>query len=92
VKDYSTEADARIIIDDLLRQAGWDTADKSQVPDGVLIMWSPVIKSAVALENAALIDIAPTILHILGLPAAKDMSGRIRLKPLNPRGCMNSFL
>jgi type I restriction enzyme R subunit len=31
VKDHSTEADARIIIDDLLRQAGWDPADKSQV-------------------------------------------------------------
>jgi len=31
VKDYSTEADARIVIDDMLRQAGWDPADKSQV-------------------------------------------------------------
>lgn len=40
MKDHSTEADARIVIDDLLRQAGWDPADKSQVltehslPDG----------------------------------------------------------
>ena len=31
MKDFSTEADARIVIDDLLRQAGWDPADKSQV-------------------------------------------------------------
>jgi len=31
VKDVSTEADARILIDDLLRQAGWDPADKSMV-------------------------------------------------------------
>ncbi|MEJ5359220.1 MAG: DEAD/DEAH box helicase family protein [Desulfobacterales bacterium] len=31
MKDYSTEADARIVIDDRLRQAGWDPADKSQV-------------------------------------------------------------
>jgi type I restriction enzyme R subunit len=31
VKDHLTEADARIVIDDLLRQAGWDPADKSQV-------------------------------------------------------------
>jgi len=29
--DHSTEADARIVIDELLRQAGWDPADKSQV-------------------------------------------------------------
>jgi len=31
VKDHSTEADARIVIDELLRQARWDPADKSQV-------------------------------------------------------------
>jgi len=28
---YSTEADARIVIDELLRQAGWDPTDKRQV-------------------------------------------------------------
>ena len=37
MKDYSTEADARIVIDDLLRQAGWDPADKSQVHTEVTI-------------------------------------------------------
>lgn len=31
MKDHSTEADARIVIDEMLRQAGWDPADKSQV-------------------------------------------------------------
>lgn len=31
MSDYSKESDARIIIDDLLRQTGWDPADKSQV-------------------------------------------------------------
>src|SRR5207253_7128686 len=29
--DHTTEADARIVIDDKLRQAGWEPADKSQV-------------------------------------------------------------
>jgi type I restriction enzyme R subunit len=31
VQDFTKETDARIIIDELLRQAGWDPADKSQV-------------------------------------------------------------
>ncbi len=31
MKNHTTEADARIVIDDLLRHAGWDPADKSQV-------------------------------------------------------------
>lgn len=31
MKDFTKEADARIVIDDLLRQANWDPANKSQV-------------------------------------------------------------
>ena len=31
MKNFTSEADARIVIDDFLRQAGWDPADKSQV-------------------------------------------------------------
>jgi type I site-specific restriction endonuclease len=31
VKDFSKETDARIVIDGLLRQAGWEPADKSQI-------------------------------------------------------------
>ncbi len=31
MKNFSTEADARIVIDDWLRQAGWDPKDKSMV-------------------------------------------------------------
>ncbi len=31
MKDFTKETDARIIIDDLLRKAGWDPADKTQV-------------------------------------------------------------
>lgn len=31
LKDYTTESDARILVDELLRQAGWNPADKSQV-------------------------------------------------------------
>jgi len=31
VRDHSSEADARIVINDMLRQAGWDPSDQSQV-------------------------------------------------------------
>ncbi len=37
MRDFSTEADARIVIDDLLKQAGWNPADKSQVLTEVYI-------------------------------------------------------
>ncbi len=34
---YESEADARIVIDDLLRQAGWDPTDKSMVRTEVMV-------------------------------------------------------
>lgn len=37
MKNYSTESDARIVIDDMLRKAGWDPIDKSQVRTEVSI-------------------------------------------------------
>ena len=37
MKDFSKETDARIVIDDLLCQAGWDPADKSQVRTEVTV-------------------------------------------------------
>ena len=49
VRDTTRESDARIVIDDLLRQAGWDPSDKSQVETEVTV--SPV--AAVAEGGAA---------------------------------------
>ncbi len=37
MKDFTRETDARIVIDELLRKAGWDPADKSQVITEALI-------------------------------------------------------
>jgi len=38
---YESEADARIVIDDLLRQAGWDPTDKSMVRTEVMVVGHP---------------------------------------------------
>jgi type I restriction enzyme R subunit len=54
LKNRSTEADARIIIDDLLRQAGWDPADKSQVRTEVPIGdYTWMVREPQALYSAA---------------------------------------
>jgi predicted AlkP superfamily phosphohydrolase/phosphomutase len=44
-------------------------------PDGILIIQGPGIKSAVQVEGAALQDLAPTILGILGIPIPEYMDG-----------------
>lgn len=43
---HDSEADARILIDALLRQAGWDPADKSQVRTEVSVSGSAALRDA----------------------------------------------
>jgi predicted AlkP superfamily phosphohydrolase/phosphomutase len=58
----------------------WDHAE-----DGVLIMAGPGIRAGHRITTAAsVVDVTPTILAYLGLPAAKDMDGRPLTDVLDP--------
>lgn len=50
---------------------------------GVLIIYGKNIKKTKLIEDANILDIAPTILYLLGLPVAKDMEGRVLIQTLN---------
>ncbi len=45
--------------------------------EGVLYMLGPGIKARSRIDRPSIIDITPTVLSLLGLPAASDMPGRI---------------
>ncbi|RME85749.1 MAG: hypothetical protein D6775_01985 [Caldilineae bacterium] len=47
---------------------------------GVLIAAGPGIRSGTQIEGAHIYDIAPTVLHLLGLPVPLDMDGRVLLE------------
>ena len=44
---------------------------------GIIVMKGPLLKQDILLHGAALIDFAPTILTLHGLPVGQDMEGRI---------------
>jgi predicted AlkP superfamily phosphohydrolase/phosphomutase len=44
---------------------------------GMLIMSGPGIRQGDEIEGAAILDIAPTVLHVMGLPVPSDMDGRV---------------
>jgi predicted AlkP superfamily phosphohydrolase/phosphomutase len=45
--------------------------------DGIVILAGPGVKSNSPLENAAILDLAPTILHAMGVPVPEDLDGRV---------------
>lgn len=45
--------------------------------DGILIAHGPDIKKGTKIQDASIYDIAPTILHMFGLPVPRDIDGRV---------------
>ncbi len=60
-----------------LSKNNFATANHRYSPEGVLAMKGPVIKSEGHLNIVSIIDIAPTILYLLGLKIPESMDGRV---------------
>jgi hypothetical protein len=59
-------------------------ASRNGAPDGVLLVVGQGIRPGAALSNASVLDLAPTILYLMGLPVARDMEGRVLTEILEP--------
>ena len=51
---------------------------------GILIARAPALKMGAEIENAHLIDLAPTILHVLRVSVPEDMDGRVLTNAFRP--------
>jgi predicted AlkP superfamily phosphohydrolase/phosphomutase len=49
--------------------------------DGIFLAQGPMIRPGFHVEGARIIDLAPTILHLLGVPVPDDMDGQV-LEPI----------
>ncbi len=52
--------------------------------EGVIIAAGPAIRPGAVPEGATLLDIAPTLLHLLGVPVPADMDGRVLTELIDP--------
>jgi predicted AlkP superfamily phosphohydrolase/phosphomutase len=52
--------------------------------DGMFILHGPGIKKGEKIERAHIMDVAPTILYLLGLPVPKDFDGKVLVEALEP--------
>jgi predicted AlkP superfamily phosphohydrolase/phosphomutase len=54
---------------------GYDHKDTS--PPGILVAWGPLFREGLVLKSVSVFDVTPTVLHVLGLPVARDMKGAV---------------
>jgi tetratricopeptide (TPR) repeat protein len=54
-------------------------------PEGVLYLYGRGVKARARLDEAKLVDVAPTVLALAGIPPARDMPGRVIAEGLNTR-------
>jgi hypothetical protein len=59
-------------------------ATRNGAPDGVLLVVGEGIRPGAAPARASVLDVAPTLLYLLGLPVARDMEGRVLTEMLEP--------
>jgi predicted AlkP superfamily phosphohydrolase/phosphomutase len=52
--------------------------------NGILIASGPAFKKSLEIENARLIDMAPTILHLFGVSVPGDMDGKVLAETFQP--------
>jgi len=51
---------------------------------GLILASAPWLPKGTTLEGASVLDIAPTLLHLLGQPVARDMPGKVLTQLLDP--------
>jgi predicted AlkP superfamily phosphohydrolase/phosphomutase len=52
-------------------------ASGAHSPYGIILAAGPIVKKGVHIQNATILDVAPTILGLLGLPTALDLEGDV---------------
>lgn len=73
-------------------EGGWD--HKQGAPDGIFVASGPAFRRGVSLSEVSVVDITPTVLHILGMKVARDMEGLIAADALadaRPVGWVASY-
>jgi len=66
-------------------ESGYNHYNTDKLAHGIVILKGPDIKKDHRLQKAHIFDIAPTILYLFGLPAGKDMDGRVLLDAFQDR-------
>ncbi|RMF95208.1 MAG: hypothetical protein D6734_05965 [Candidatus Schekmanbacteria bacterium] len=79
ISDHGMGPWRRSLFDKLLMKVikRYERSSGNHRRNGIIIISGKNIKKSAEIKNATIFDIAPTVLHLLGFPVAKDMKGRV---------------
>lgn len=83
MRDYIYKAVEPIHEEKIVEEERWLTG--SHRLNGIFLIKGPVIKNGSKIDGAEIVDIVPTILHLMGLPIPKDIDGRVLTECLVPK-------
>jgi hypothetical protein len=63
----------------------WISGTHAGAPDGLLLAVGDGIRAGAVPGRASVLDVAPTILYLMGLPVARDMEGRVLTEIVDER-------
>jgi predicted AlkP superfamily phosphohydrolase/phosphomutase len=61
-----------------------ETWSGQHMMEGTFVMAGLHVRRGATLEGASIVDVAPTVLHLLGLPIPADMDGRVLTEAFDP--------
>lgn len=70
-------ADRSFVFDELFRGYGDTPKEGMHDPKGMLLLHGPGIERGLFIENTTDLDIAPTVLSLMGIPVPEVMTGRV---------------
>jgi len=80
--DHGMEAQPLLFIGSYM---GMPSGNHNLKQPGILLLTGPSINHGLELKQVNVLDLAPTILALAGLPVARDMNGRIISEAFNPQ-------
>lgn len=54
-------------------------------PDGIVMLWGSKIKKGEMIEGAQIIDLAPTIFYLMGVPIPADIDGKVLVNAISEK-------
>jgi predicted AlkP superfamily phosphohydrolase/phosphomutase len=78
---YTAFGDFEFLSSSIVSPSYWSGAHRM---NGIIVMNGPCVKEGVTIENAQLIDVAPTILYLIDLPIPSDMDGKVLTEAIKP--------